>query len=173
MIRIRPGNPGQRPRPPGLGVPCALGTRAFSIIEMMIALGVLAILVTVSQSLYSGYQERARVGQAAADLRGISTKVEQFRVEFRRLPTAIDRVMRPAPLDPWGHEYGYLPIEGGHPSVMGQVRKDKSLVPLNSDFDLYSVGPDGASRAPLTAQQSHDDVIRASNGGFFGSAASF
>lgn len=173
MIRIQPGNRGQRPRPPGLGVPGTSRNHAFSIIELMIALGVVAILVTVSQSLYSGYQDRARVGQAAADLRGISTKVEQFRIEFRRLPTVIDRVMRPAPLDPWGREYRYLPIEGGQPSIMGQVRKDKSLVPLNSDFDLYSVGPDGESRAPLTAEQSHDDIIRASDGGFFGSAASF
>lgn len=149
------------------------GTGAYTIIEMMIALGVLAILVSVSQSLYSGYQERARVGQAAADLRSIATRIEQFRIEFGRLPSAIDRAMNAVPVDPWGHAYEYLPIEGAPPRVMGAVRKDKNLVPLNSDFDLYSRGPDSQSRAPLTAKVSHDDVIRASDGRFFGVATAF
>lgn len=146
---------------------------AFTILEMMIALGVLGILVAVSQSLYSGYQERARIGQATADLRAIATRVEQFRVEFGRSPSALDRVMNPVPVDPWGGSYRYLVIEGAPPSVQGQVRKDKNLVPLNSDFDLYSHGPDGESRAPLTAKASHDDIVRASNGRYFGVASAF
>lgn len=145
----------------------------FTIIELAIALGVLAILVTVSQSLYGGYQERARVGQALTDLRSISTKLEGYRIEFGTLPSVIDRVMQPVPLDPWGGSYLYLPIEGAPPGVTGQVRKDKSLVPLNSDYDLYSRGPDGESRSPLTAPESHDDIIRASNGGYFGPASAF
>ncbi len=50
----------------------------------------------------------------------------------------------------------------------GDVRKDRRLVPLNRDFDLYSQGKDGRSQGPLTAQVSLDDVIRANNGGFIG-----
>ncbi len=145
----------------------------FTIIELAIALGVLAVLVTVSQSLYSGYQEQARVGQALTDLRSISNKLERYRIEFGTLPSVLDRVMQPVPVDPWGGSYQYLPIEGAPPGVMGQVRKDKSLVPLNSDYDLYSRGPDGESTPPLTADQSHDDVVRASNGRFFGTASDF
>jgi general secretion pathway protein G len=41
-------------------------------------------------------------------------------------------------------------------------------VPINSDFDFYSMGKDGRTTAPLTAAQSQDDVIRASDGGFIG-----
>lgn len=167
MTRPRPTHRGPRARGRG---PVA---GAFTIIEMMIALGVLGILVVVSQSLYSGYQERARAGQATADLRSIATRVEQFRIEFGRLPSALDRAMNPVPADPWGLPYRYLVIEGAPPSVMGQVRMDKNLVPLNSDFDLYSRGPDGESRSPLTAKQSQDDVIRASNGHYFGPASGF
>ena len=45
--------------------------------------------------------------------------------------------------------------------------------PKNSDFDLYSMGKDGASVGPLTAKASRDDVVRASDGRFVGLASDF
>jgi general secretion pathway protein G len=74
--------------------------------------------------------------------------------------------------DPWGNPYEYLKIMGNGPG-RGQCRKDKFLNPLNDDYDLYSKGRDGASQAPLTAQASHDDVVRASNGSFIGPALNY
>jgi general secretion pathway protein G len=64
---------------------------------------------------------------------------------------------------------------GGGPPCgnIGQARKDRFLVPINSDFDLYSMGKDGRSVGPLTAQQSHDDIIRANDGGYYGLASNF
>ena len=50
---------------------------------------------------------------------------------------------------------------------------DRFLVPLNSDFDLYSMGRDGESVAPLTAAKSREDVVRAANGAFIGLASKF
>ena len=50
------------------------------------------------------------------------------------------------------------------------MRKDKKLVPLNSDYDLYSMGPDGESKPPLTAKASKDDIVRANDGEFVGLA---
>ncbi|MFO0774683.1 MAG: pilin [Nitrospiraceae bacterium] len=52
-------------------------------------------------------------------------------------------------------------------------RKDRFLHPINSDYDLYSMGKDGESVEPLTAKKSHDDVIRANDGAFVGLAAQF
>ena len=90
--------------------------------------------------------------------------------------------------DPWGNPYQYLRIDssgvpgaggpggggpgGGGPGGggLGQVRKDKNLVPINSDYDLYSMGRDGQSVSPLTAEPSRDDVVRASNGSYIGLA---
>lgn len=64
---------------------------------------------------------------------------------------------------------------GGGPPCggVGGARKDRFLVPINSDFDIYSMGRDGQTVAPLTAKKSHDDIIRASDGGFYGLAAYF
>jgi general secretion pathway protein G len=59
------------------------------------------------------------------------------------------------------------------PAAKGQARKDHSLVPLNSDYDLYSTGPDGATASPLTAQASRDDILRANNGRFVGPASMY
>jgi len=53
-------------------------------------------------------------------------------------------------------------------ATTGQVRKDKSLHPLNTDYDLYSMGPDGQTAKPLTSSKSQDDIVRANNGGFVG-----
>ncbi len=46
-------------------------------------------------------------------------------------------------------------------------------MPINSDFDLYSMGPDGRSVSPLTSSLSRDDIVRANNGRFVGTAASY
>lgn len=62
---------------------------------------------------------------------------------------------------------------GGGGSIMGEVRKDRFQVPINSDFDLYSSGPDGQSRGPLSAPVSRDDILRANDGAFYGVAEDF
>jgi general secretion pathway protein G len=74
-------------------------------------------------------------------------------------------------LDPWGNPYQYL----NHYTMKGngQARKDRFLKPLNSDYDLYSMGKDGQSSPPLQAKPSLDDVIRASNGSYVGLASNF
>jgi len=55
----------------------------------------------------------------------------------------------------------------------GDVRRDKNLVPINTDFDLYSVGKDGDTATALTARQSRDDIVRANNGGYIGRAEDY
>lgn len=61
---------------------------------------------------------------------------------------------------------------GGNAS-RGTPRKDRFLHPINSDYDLYSMGKDGESVEPLTARKSHDDIIRANDGSFVGLAVEF
>jgi general secretion pathway protein G len=63
-----------------------------------------------------------------------------------------------------------LRVAGASP---GRLRKDEQRAPLNTDFDLYSMGPDGASAAPLPAQPSRDDVVRADDGAFIGLAINY
>ncbi len=53
------------------------------------------------------------------------------------------------------------------------MRKDRFLVPINTDFDLYSMGRDGKSTPPLTAAASRDDIIRANGGAYIGPAKGY
>jgi general secretion pathway protein G len=76
--------------------------------------------------------------------------------------------------DPWGNPYHYLNIAAlPDKSDSPQTRKDQNLFPLNSDFDLYSMGQDGETKISLADETSQDDVIRASNGKFIGLASDY
>jgi len=72
--------------------------------------------------------------------------------------------------DPWGNPYRYLRLYN-RPANQNNARKDHNLHPINSDFDLYSMGPDGQSNKPLQSQKSRDDIIRANDGAFVGKAS--
>ena len=52
-------------------------------------------------------------------------------------------------------------------------RRDRYMVPLNTDYDLFSLGSDGRTAVSLGDTLGRDDVIRANNGGFFGVAAEY
>ena len=74
--------------------------------------------------------------------------------------------------DPWGNLYVYhkfvIP-----PGIAAQARKDRFLVPINSQYDLYSMGKDGDSRLPLSVPVSQDDIVAANDGGFVGLASRY
>ena len=72
-----------------------------------------------------------------------------------------------------GHPCQYLNMHSGDPDIAGKRRKDKNLVPINSDYDLYSKGPDGASVPALTAAKSRDDIVRANDGAYVGIASGY
>ncbi len=106
---------------------------------------------------------------AKRDILEISIALDKYFLATNRYPNSLADIGQ-ARTDPWGTPYQYLPMEG---AKIGQKRKDKSLHPLNSDYDLYSNGPDGNSQTPLTASASRDDIIRANNGGFIGVAQDY
>jgi general secretion pathway protein G len=145
--------------------------RGFTLLELMLAVVVAASLAPLAISSYSSYMERARVAKAEADLTWIQSRIALYQTTTNQLPASLAAIGEAAMLDPWGHPYQYLDFTG----LVGkaQMRKDRNLVPINSDYDLYSTGQDGATMPPLTMKVSHDDVIRANDGGFIGLASDY
>jgi general secretion pathway protein G len=144
-----------------------------TIIELMIVLMIMSTLASFGVPLYASALDNARVTKAVADIRVLEREIQLFQGDNRRLPNTLAEVGRPNLRDPYGNPYEYLRIAGANIKGKGQFRKDRFLVPLNSDYDLYSKGKDGNSVSPLTAKQSRDDIVRANNGGYVGLASEY
>ena len=142
-----------------------------SLIELVLALAIVSILAGIATAAYRGYVTEARVSTVITDLRNIAVVLDDLAMDGS-LPDSLDQVQI-SMTDPWGNPYQYLRIAGAGRGIAGRARKDHELVPLNTDYDLYSSGPDGRSRSPLTARASRDDIVRANNGGFFGLAEDY
>jgi general secretion pathway protein G len=143
--------------------------RAFTLVEIVIALAIVAIMASIAYPAYTSQVTRARVGAAVADIAHLQMDLERYFTDHYAYPASLSE-LGPIPLDPWGNPYQYLRMSD---ATTGQMRKDRSLHPLNSDYDLCSMGPDGRSASPLTAHASQDDIIRAGNGSFIGLAANY
>jgi len=139
--------------------------------EVLIALAIIAVLLVIAFPIHADYRERIRIAQAIIDIKDIDVRLQHYRLDNPAFPDDLAAINMAGKLDPWGRPYQYLNL--GSIKGKGGARKDKNLVPINSDFDLYSLGKDGVSAAPLNAKPSRDDVVRANDGRFVGLAAEF
>jgi len=137
-------------------------------------MAIIGILAVVAMPAYNDYIDRARAVQAVVDIGGIAKNLIVYQVSTGRFPSSLNEVNAQDLVDPWGNPYQYLNLsDPNDKSVKGKARKDHNLVPINSDFDLYSMGKDGASVSPLTAKASRDDIVRANNGRYIGLASKY
>lgn len=145
-------------------------SRGFTLIEVIIVLSIVSVLASIATVVYDGQRDKSRINKAILDVRAISVSIEAYYNDNGTWPTSLADVKKDKLLDPWGKPYRYLNVAMSPP---GAVRKDKFLVPLNMDFDLYSMGQDGDSKPPLTAKVSKDDIIRANDGEYVGPASGY
>lgn len=116
------------------------GRYAFSLIEVMVVLVIIAMAATLVTINVRGAMNRARGDAARAEISTLAKAVEEFHLVHSRYPTAeeglealtrqTDRLPEPliegglAP-DPWGNAYEYV-----HPG-------------LSAVFEIISYGADG------------------------------
>jgi general secretion pathway protein G len=146
----------------------------FTVLELVTATAVCALLLSIAVPTYFNRIERLKINQATRDLTTIAAAIERYRTANNlQLPLALTDMTGLPTTDPWGNPYRYLNFSAPIPGIQGMIRKDHNLHPLNSEFDLYSMGADGSSASPLTAKASRDDVIWARDGSFIGLASDF
>lgn len=138
----------------------------YTLIELMVAVGILGIVSAMGVSSYQSYVDRSRASSAMGDLLDISQRIKSFELANRRLPDSLDEIGRGSAVDPWGTPYRYFNLQTQKGN--GQARKRKNLSPLNSDYDLYSLGADKKTVTQLGHPDSDDDVVRALDGRFIG-----
>lgn len=143
-------------------------SQGFTLIELMIVVTLIGFIAALVVPAYMDSLDKARVAQAIGDIAAVQQEIRLFYFDNLNLPDSLADVGRAGLADPYGNLYRYLKIAGAGGNTTGAARKDRFLVPLNSDFDLYSVGQDGQTASALTTSQSQDDVVRANDGGYIG-----
>jgi general secretion pathway protein G len=185
-------------QPPSMTSPETCGSPThggYTLIEILLVVTMVGLISAIAVPGYEAALEKARVVRAIGDIRTVQNELQAHQLVNGCYPGTLDEIGYGSMRDPWGSAYVYGPLEGapagggkggggkgGKPKCgacsgaclgTGQARKDRNLVPINSDFDFYSMGKDRQSVGPLTAKASQDDVVRASDGGFIGLGRDF
>jgi general secretion pathway protein G len=143
--------------------------RGFTLIELLTVVVVMGTLASLAVARTKYTVEQAKIARATGDLRALAADIAGYAAAApgNALPASLVDVDRAGLLDPWDRPYVYVPFPSGTP------RTDVFGVNLNIDFDLYSMGPDGASAGSLVSAVSQDDVVRGADGGFLGRASRY
>jgi general secretion pathway protein G len=146
-------------------------SRGFTLVELLIVVAVFLTICAIAIPNLMAAMDLARIARAVSEIHTLENEITLYLTINGTLPDDLSQVGFGNYNDPWGKPYQYL----NHSTMKGNghARKDRFLVPLNSDYDLYSMGKDGQSVSPITAKSSQDDIIRASNGSYDGLASQF
>src|SRR3954464_1688237 len=97
---------------------------AFTLIELLLVLVILAVLAAVVVPKFTNRSEQARITAAHTQISGFETSLDAFEVDCSRYPSTEEGLralveapaglngwkgsyMKTVPNDPWGHPYAY------------------------------------------------------------------
>ena len=143
----------------------------FTLIELLMAIAIILTLAGIAIPNVLSAINQARVAKAVGDIHAIGTDANAYELVNDNYPNSLDDIGYGNRNDPWGNPYQYLNFANA--KGKGQMRKDRFLVPINTFFDLYSMGVDGKTVSPLTAPVSKDDIIWANDGDYVGLASQY
>ena len=143
----------------------------YSLIELFVVIALLSTLIVVGIPLYTAYIEKARITRAEEEISNLQEEIQMYKLSKKVLPRRLSDIRDGDLMDPYGRPYQYHNFTNADEKE--KRRKDRFLVPLNAQYDLYSMGKDGQSEPRITAPRSHDDIVRANEGLYIGPASEF
>ena len=143
------------------------GNRGFTLVELIVVCAVLGVLAAMAMPAYNAYVNSTKNTACASDIRTIEKAITAWLLENNKsVPEANLSAMGITNLlDPWKRDYVYYLHTD--PALDPVALKDPALEYLNTDYDLYSLGADGASDE-TPGVTTADDVVRSNDGGFVG-----
>lgn len=158
--------------------------RGLTFLELLITLVIASILATIATWAFGSTAPdcsdpdarqsplmRAKIAQVTGELGEIHVALSRFELSYNRYPATLAEAGVENLTDPWGRPYQYLVVFGR--ADVGPVRKDHNLKPVNSGYDIYSMGPDGVTASPFTSTLGKDDIVMANDGDYFGLACQY
>ncbi len=142
----------------------------FSLIELMLVVAIIGIIAVSASLIFNSFLKKARVKKAVSEILSLQIKIKTYEVYDGVFPDSLDDIKGGDMLDPWGNPYQYINFDI---TPSSEWRKDHNLHPLNTDYDLGSMGEDGQSHANLSNPTSYDDIIRANDGQYVGRASEY
>lgn len=158
--------------------------KGLSLLELLAAMAIVGILTVFATYMFGGnglncdepngrpsYTMRAKIAAITADIGEIKLKAERFDLNHSRYPTSLAELGLDGMTDPWGNPYVFTDLT--QLNGVGMARKDHNLHPVNTYFDIYSLGPDGVTATPFTSTLGKDDIVMANDGSYFGAACHY
>ena len=142
----------------------ALDKRGFTLIELLMVIAIVAILAIVALPSYSKLKDLAKNARAETEIRMLEKQITLYVVDNNVLPPSgnLSVIPNAALIDPWGNQYVYNVITGPtDANAYGTISKGTD--PLNSDYDLFSMGKNGATTSAILDGTSTDDIVRCGN----------
>ncbi|MDZ4287066.1 MAG: type II secretion system protein GspG [Prosthecobacter sp.] len=113
---------------------------AFTLMEMMLVLGIIALLITVVASISPMFIESAEITTAQAKIGTLKSMMQAYKNNNRRFPASLEDLVKPPAnaqfkkqyvseegiTDPWGEKF----------QLRSPGKKD------GAPFEVYSMGPD-------------------------------
>lgn len=150
-------------------VPRQMGNQGFTLIELVIVVGIIGVLGSIMVPYFEKLRETARVTSCVHEISGMQRQIEAYYIAYDVLPATLNDLDIDDLRDTYGNDYQYLLIA----TAPGTERQNQFGDPLNSSYDIYSLGKDGVTSQMLDAPEALDDIVRASDGRYFGLGSKF
>jgi general secretion pathway protein G len=157
-------------------------SQGFTLVELVVVMGILAILTLLGTGAYSHFINKAKNTRAIAEIRLLEKEILEFWQTNDRLPDTLAELGHAAMLDPWKTPYQYINFDttSGGEDIRRITKKNNNKgkgkgnsAVLNEDFDLFSMGKDRLSAPDLNDGSSLDDIVRADDGRYTGLASEY
>ena len=110
----------------------------FTVVELLIVVAIILTISAIAVPNLVAAIDQAKVARAIGDIHTIGTEIQEYDAMNGQYPNTLANIGYAWKLDPWGNPYQYLDFQDV--SGKGKMRKDRFLVPINTSFDLYSMG---------------------------------
>jgi general secretion pathway protein G len=142
--------------------------------EWVVVAAIFVTFLSIAIPTIQEYRYNVKLTVAISDIIQLEDNILNYKHSFNRLPPNLQILGFGKLKDPWGNPYQYRLISRKPvPSERIERRQAQFQLPLNDDYDLFSMGPDGKTAQSLLHPEGSDDIIRADNGTYIGLAGEY